>query len=174
MSTKPAFHFNVTTPLPVRAALNRAYRDGLHVRLFLGDAATGRDWCEENDVTGYIGRSTGTQPIALLIEKLRPGPFGITRARGGGAVLTDCILKIVCIDTGDVLYCNKLYAVPEFTLCKREDPKYPWFVTHDSKEFAAFSHAHEAYEYIAFIQGSKLARAPRTHEEYEADFLEAA
>ena len=56
------------------------------VRIFQGDAATGRDWGEENDVTGYMGRSMGPIKIPLLINN--------RRSLGGGGLLDNCILKL--------------------------------------------------------------------------------
>ena len=57
------------------------------VRLFLGDPETGRDWGEENDVTGYVGRSTGPSKVPLLLAT--------RRSMGGGAILVDCVLRML-------------------------------------------------------------------------------
>jgi len=56
------------------------------VRIYFGDVATGRCWNEEHDIFGYIGRSTGTTKIPLLIAN--------KRSYGGGALLDHCIIKI--------------------------------------------------------------------------------
>lgn len=51
-----------------------------------GDTATGRQWVEEHDIFGYIGRSTGTNKVPLLIPK--------ATSIGGGHILDHCIIKI--------------------------------------------------------------------------------
>lgn len=56
------------------------------VRIFLGDTTTGKDWCEVYDTIGYIGRSTGTVKIPLMVAT--------ARSLGGGAILDHCIVKI--------------------------------------------------------------------------------
>lgn len=56
------------------------------VRIFLGDTKTGKDWCEVYDTIGYIGRSTGTIKIPLMIPRVD--------SCGGGAILDYCIVKI--------------------------------------------------------------------------------
>ena len=61
---------------------NRSQR----VRIFLGDTTTGKDWCEVYDTIGYIGRSTGTVKIPLIVAT--------ARSLGGGAILDHCIVKI--------------------------------------------------------------------------------
>ena len=71
------------------------------LRVYYGDATTGKSWHEENDVCGYIGRSAGTQKIALLIAN--------KHSMGGGALLTDCIIKIVRISNKTVLYVHPTF-----------------------------------------------------------------
>ena len=61
---------------------NRSQR----VRLFYGDTTTGKDWFESYDTIGYVGRSTGTVKIPLLVAT--------SRSLGGGAILDHCIVRI--------------------------------------------------------------------------------
>lgn len=85
------------------------------VRLFYGDTTTGKDWFECYDTIGYIGRSTGTIKIPLLIAT--------SRSLGGGAILDHCIVKIT-IDKQTV-YKHPNYHAPieqrgnDFTTLKR-------------------------------------------------------
>lgn len=58
----------------------------IRLRFCFGDPETGRDWKEIYDTTGYIGRSTGSIKIPLLIKK--------TTSSGGGGLLDHCIVKI--------------------------------------------------------------------------------
>lgn len=66
--------------------LHQIQVDKIRIKLCYGDLKTGQDWKEEFDVLGTIGRSTGSIKIPLLIHN--------TRAFGGGAIPTDCIVKI--------------------------------------------------------------------------------
>ncbi len=62
----------------------------------------GQSWGEVNDVTGYVGRSTGMVKIPLLIHN--------TRSMGGGSILDHCIVKIArSNDKSKVLYQHKNY-----------------------------------------------------------------
>lgn len=78
------------------------------LRLFLGDTETGRDWMEEFDVIGSIGRSMGGMKVPLLISN--------KSSSGGGAILTDCILKIVDVASKQTLYQHPKYQSPEISI----------------------------------------------------------
>jgi hypothetical protein len=73
------------------------------VRIFQGDTATGREWGEENNVTGYIGRSTGSIKIPLLINN--------RRSLDGPALSDNSILKIQTT-SGRVLWQADNYVPP--------------------------------------------------------------
>ena len=76
------------------------------IRLYLGDAKTGKDWLEEHDVEGYIGRSTGSVKVPLLLR--------MKTSSGGGAILDHCIVKI---KSGRLtIYKHPLYNAPELKL----------------------------------------------------------
>lgn len=94
---------------PILEGLRKAGRQH-RVRICLGDPDTGEDWNEENDVTGYIGRSTGIKPCLLLIPN--------ARSTGGGALLTARIVRLVDISTGQELYRNPKYHTAEFKACE--------------------------------------------------------
>ena len=56
------------------------------IRIFLGDAESGTDWCETFDTMGTVGLSYGPNKVPLLIHSIR--------SMGGDAILTDSIVKI--------------------------------------------------------------------------------
>ena len=56
------------------------------IRIFFGDAESGRDWCETFDTMGTVGLSCGPNKVPLLIHSVR--------SMGGDAILTDSIVKI--------------------------------------------------------------------------------
>jgi len=51
-----------------------------------GDTQTGESWNEEHDTTEYIGKTTGTKPMLILVFN--------KRSLGGGLILTHSILTI--------------------------------------------------------------------------------
>jgi len=76
--------------------LENARMNRNRLRVFFGDIKTGRSWDEEHETIGYIGRSTGTFKIPLLVHN--------TRSFGGGGLLDHCIVKIVDTKTKKTLY----------------------------------------------------------------------
>ena len=56
------------------------------IRVFYGDAKTGRDWCEELYTMGYVSKSGGRTPVPLLINN--------SRSMGGDAISTSSIVRI--------------------------------------------------------------------------------
>jgi hypothetical protein len=112
--------FDSRTPDKVCAILERESRQPRErIRLYYGDAETGKCWMEEHDIMGYVGRSTGSIKIPLLVHN--------ARSSGGGAILDHCIVKItkgkavlyrhpafhmpvVSVEGTQVLFDNVLYA----------------------------------------------------------------
>ena len=58
--------FDPGTPPSVVAHLEYARLHHRKLRLFFGDQTAGRCWLEENDVTGFIGRSMGPVRVPIL------------------------------------------------------------------------------------------------------------
>lgn len=174
--------FTPGTPTKVKTILESAIASGRSIwkagsilRLFLGDQETGRDWCGEWDVVGYIGRSTGSKKVPLLIEPLYSPHGDLSGAEGGGAISTDCILRIIEVNTGNELYRHPKYQLPVFSIHAVEaDKTHPIKVKRDNQEQAAFSSHEAAGEYIAFMQGCRVSRPYRTRAEYLEEMREAA
>jgi hypothetical protein len=89
-------YYDARTSPDVVRALESARARGTRVRLYLGDAATGRDWDERYDVAGRIGRSMGPEKIPILVHN--------SRSMGGGGILDHCIVRIAESNGGRVLY----------------------------------------------------------------------
>ena len=100
--------FDVGTKDKVKQVLTSVHKSRDRIRIVYGDPETGKDWLEENDVIGCVGRSTGEQKIPLLIAN--------ERSMGGGGILTANILKIVRVSDKRVLYQHDKYVTPEFEL----------------------------------------------------------
>lgn len=142
----------------VLAKLTSAYHEGIRVRLFLGDNVTGVDWCEAHDVTGRIGRSTGTTPCPLLIAN--------ARSVGGGAILTANIVKLVNIETGAVLYQHRGYTAPRFSMDAMKDDSglnrvYRMNEDGTSTHVASFHSIDSGQRYIAFMTGQRHTKGGR-------------
>jgi len=84
--TESNTYYYENTPDKVIDILERARYRGDRIQLFYGDIKTGKNWNEENDTIGTIGKSTGMVKMPLLIAT--------KRSTGGGSILTDCIIGI--------------------------------------------------------------------------------
>lgn len=111
--------YDVRTPAKVIDVLENARLLKRRVKIYLGDAETGRDWLEEFDTTGTIGRSTGNYKVPLLIKTVR--------SHGGSSILTHCILKIKDVASGRVLYQADNYKEPRIEKLNGLEP-YPFLV----------------------------------------------
>lgn len=138
-------YFDPGTDPRAARALETCRRDGRQVRLMLGDIATGRCWLSEHVVVGRIGRSTGTLKVPLLVE---PG------ADGGGAILTNCLLRVIDWKTGRDLYRHAAFRVPDLAIRRAaDDGGMPWQVLHEGAVAACFSDIGKASAYVAFMCG---------------------
>lgn len=128
-----------TTPLELQESLEtlrigrlNGWGTATRARIFYGDRETGQDWHEEFGTIGYIGRSTGYQPIPLLIHN--------SRCLGGPAILVANIVKLVAIRKQEILWihpkyhCDWFFAVEEVA---PDDPTYTAVVYQQPKDSPA-------------------------------------
>lgn len=118
-------YYHAETPDPVVKVLEAARKSrragqGQRIRIRYGtteastsDSDIGRDWLEEHDCEGYVGRSMGPEKIPILLYN--------SRSMGGGAMLDNCIVRIIDTRTKRVLYSHPQYHRPELTI--QYDPK---------------------------------------------------
>lgn len=78
--------YHVSTNDRIVELLERARKEHARVRFSLGDTETGRDWNDTLGTCGYIGRSTGSIKVPLLLKN--------SRSTGGGALLDQCIIRL--------------------------------------------------------------------------------
>lgn len=140
------YHHN--TPPKVIDILERArmeYKRGrlYRIRLFYGDTKTGRDWLEENNIMGYVGRSTGLIKIPLLIHN--------RRSTGGHGILDHCIVKIT--HRRQVIYQHPKYHIGGWTRGKDDHETYPWYFKREGETIARFKTYDESKRFRAFITG---------------------
>ena len=96
------FHFKEGTSLEVADVINEALKANRRLRFWFGDTETGKAWVEENDVIGYIGRSSGTVQIPLAVFS--------RRSFGGDALMTQAIVRI-----DDIAKKKTLHVHPKFS-----------------------------------------------------------
>jgi hypothetical protein len=136
--------FDPNTPSPVRKALEHCRGRKLPVRIWLGDQKTGRSWLEEHDVCGHIGRSTGPMKVPLLV------PEG---EDGGGAILTNHVVRIDCTGTGKTLWKHKNFHLPLMTIKYRPASK-DAVVRVDGDDWSRHDDLGSAAAFVAWLHGS--------------------
>lgn len=170
--------FEPGTPKKVIDVLQRAINftregvDSQQLRLFFGDPETGRDWCEEFETVGFIGRSGGTMKTPLLMEPLLKESGFLARAESGSPIPTHRVLRIVDVATGEELYRAKNYQLPELeVLVDTAHKSHRFAVQRDGHEtLARFATKEDAEKHIAFLKGYRVSNTPRTWNEYLEDF----
>ena len=148
---KSGTYYPASTDPKLLTELERARVHGLRIRLFYGDSKTGRDWGEEFDVTGQIGRSMGPIHIPILLHN--------TRSTGGGAILVTSIVRLFV--GGREVYRHPNYSQAEYTIrwpSVSRDKGYTHDVRADKKIVASFTSREAAIRWIDFITGKRLGR----------------
>lgn len=100
-------YYHIETPDAVVRALGQARSSSQRIRLYYGDAKTGRDWLEEIDVTGYVRNSVGPLKVPILVFN--------RRSHGGGAILDRCLVKIRWT-SGGIIYQHAQYHAGSFVI----------------------------------------------------------
>ncbi|MCK9513679.1 MAG: hypothetical protein M0R28_20980 [Pigmentiphaga sp.] len=123
--------FSPGTPEAVQRILSDAVGiRSQRFRIHYGDAETGRDWLEEWNVEGYIGRSTGREQIPLLVYN--------RRSMGGPGILSANVVKIRTARGGVVLWQHPKYHLPRIQLRCDLSARLAWEVLTDGSVHAAF------------------------------------
>ena len=137
--------FHDETPAAVAEALERARGTGERVRFWLGDPETGKDWGDENDVTGLVGRSTWKVKIPLLLAN--------KRSMGGGAILTRHIVRLMV--GGREVYRAANYREAVYTLRHEGPGDLRKRVYRDGANVANFKTERAALRWIDFMTGKR-------------------
>lgn len=145
-------YYRDTVPREVINTLEDVRISGERIRLFLGDAKTGKCWHDENQLTGTVSRSSGPIHIPILLAN--------NRSNGGPAILCDCIIKI--ISKRGTLYQHPKFDNGLFTMepISTFDLLYTKGYTHrvlvDGKEIANFKSDKKAMRWMDFMTGKRL------------------
>lgn len=139
-------YYHAETPAQVINALESARVNGYRVRLFYGDAKTGRDWLY--NVSGTIGRSMGPIKIPILLSN--------RRSMGGGAIMDDCIVRLMLGHCE--YYRHPGYKVPDFTLMPSLVQGYSTEAWINGECHARFRSERSARNWVAFMRGERMAK----------------
>lgn len=129
----------------VKRILENARASKARVRIFYGDAETGRDWLEERDTLGRVSSTMGPIRSPILVCN--------SRSMGGGIICSACIVKIT-IDKA-VQYMHPKYHLPEFKVEPSDLEGYAENVTADGKIHARFKRPRQAQNWIKFMRGER-------------------
>lgn len=106
--------YDTRTPGEVIRVLENARSNQTRLHISLGETDTGRDWLDEFETHGYVGRSMGPIKVPLLIAN--------TRSLGGGAILDHCIVRIRQSAGGRVLYQHPAYHFGTMEIRRKTEP----------------------------------------------------
>jgi hypothetical protein len=140
--------YDSRTPDAVIRVLENARQNRIRLHISLGETegpSAGRDWLEENDVYGFIGRSTGSIKIPLLIHN--------KRSLGGPGLLDHCIVRIRTSAGGRVLWQHPSYHHGKLEIRPKTTPLpdgrvLTVAVFREDQEQAAFESVTQARRYI--------------------------
>lgn len=107
-------YYDVRTPIKVIKVLENARQNRTRLHVSLGDSESGKDWLEENDVHGFIGRSTGSIKIPLLVHN--------RKSHGGPGLLDHCIVRIRTSSGGRILWQNDKYSHGKLEIRQKSKP----------------------------------------------------
>ena len=110
--TNGGTYYDFRTPDAVVELLETCRKIRLTVILSYGNSETGKQWLEENDIVGRIGRSTGPIKSPLLVKN---------GSNGGNAILTHCMVRVRDKKTCGVLWSHKDWHLPKFHWRLTED-----------------------------------------------------
>jgi len=142
------------TPASVIGWLETSRQRGQRIRVFYGDTDTGRDWMEENDTMGMVGRSMGPCKIPLLVKT--------RRSLGGGGILDNCIVRITTKDRNGKItdvYQHPNYHTNRLKVLARNDDKGNTFAAYrGGLIYASFKTEAKARRWLAFIKGERNSK----------------
>ena len=135
--------FDKDTPDKVCYILLNAMATRQRIRVFYGDIKTGKDWTEEYDTMGYIGRTRGPVKVPLIVAN--------SKSSGGFPLSTDSIVRIT-IDKRTV-YQHPKYHIGKIEIRPAPYPGYSHGVFINGENHANFKTKEKAEKWVRFIKG---------------------
>jgi hypothetical protein len=114
MKTTNGTTYHEETPDEVIRVLENARQNRTRLHISLGDQQTGRDWLEEFETHGYVGRSMGPIKVPLIVAN--------RRSLGGGSILDHCIVRIRTSAGGRVLWQHPSYHHGTLEIRQKTEP----------------------------------------------------
>jgi hypothetical protein len=114
MKTTNGTTYHEETPDEVIRVLELARQNRTRLHISLGGQQTGRDWLEEFETHGYVGRSMGPIKVPLIVAN--------RRSLGGGSILDHCIVRIRTSAGGRVLWQHPSYHHGQLQLRHKTEP----------------------------------------------------
>ncbi len=106
--------YDLRTSVEVIEVLEKARLNRTRLHISLGDTATGRDWLDEFQCFGFIGRSMGPTKVPLILP--------LRRSIGGSSILDHCIVRVRHSAGGCVLYQHPAYHHGKIEVRQKERP----------------------------------------------------
>lgn len=141
--------YNDQTTSGVIDALDRARFNNERIRIFYGDAATGKAWSEENDVIGFVRVSHSKAPLLFYHEW----------SEYGSMILEQCIVKI--ITKKGTLYKHLTFQTAKYAIGPRVESlpvEYRVSVYADGVNIANFRTEKQAQRWIDFMTGKRFLK----------------
>lgn len=144
------FYFDKKTAGAVCLAIVDAFAHNSRIRLFYGDAKTGRCWGDEFGIIGTIGRSMGPCTVPLMIPN--------ARSHGGPALLDSCIVGIIDCATRRFTYKHATLDLGQWATVPADLPDYAECATRDGQIVARFKKPGAASRYCQFMLGQRFSK----------------
>jgi hypothetical protein len=125
------------------------YKSGERVRVWFGDAETGRAWNEEYGVTGRVSRSCGRVKVPLLVHN--------ARSFGGAELSAHCIVRIDRIADRKTLWSAGNFHTDGYTVEGNADGTFS-VRTDDGSVLCRMADRRRAERYIAFMRGERYSK----------------
>ena len=142
-------YYHQETPQAVRNILDQAMRSHNRIRIFYGDTKTGKQWNDEYDIIGTVGRSTGRIKIPLMIAN--------SRSHGGPGILDANIIAIATAP-GQFAYKHPQLDLGTWTVGAAKSPGYVEASYKDGKLIGQFKKTGAAKRHCAFMTGDRFAK----------------
>ncbi len=132
------------------AVIEELSRSSRQTRIRIWHGENGKVWTEENDVTGYVGRSNGSIKVPILIHN--------KRSLGGGSLLTSCCAKIVETKTNRVIYQHENFVLPVYNVANSTEPGYLFSVMENGTVYSNHKTEAQAFRLRDFLIGKRHSK----------------
>lgn len=105
------FFFDLQTPDEIRSVLTSVYLNrslkSVRLRVWYGNVHTGRAWNDTFNTSGYVARTMARYPQPMLVS--------FKSSHEGDVMVTNKIVRIDVVETGETLYAHKDFHVVAFS-----------------------------------------------------------